>query len=315
MIKKETKNLHNRNVHNKRYDFKTLIKNYPDLEEFLILNKYNDLSIDFSNPSSVLSLNKALLSYFYGIESYELPKNNLCPPIPGRADYLHYMADLLASLNKNIIPFGQDIRVVDIGTGANCIYSLLGASIYKWSFISSDISKDSIDIAQKIISSNENIKNSIDLILQKDKNNIFTNILNQNDYYDFTLCNPPFHKSKKDALEGSSKKVKNLSKNKNKKTILNFSGQSHELWCEGGEINFINKMIKESKTFSKNCLYFSTLVSKGENLKNLYKSLKDIKVEEFNIIEMTQGQKITRILYWTFLNKSEKMIWAKKRFK
>ena len=312
--KLEIKKLHKRNVHNNRYEFITLIKSYPSLEEYVIKNKYDDLSIDFSNAKAVLCLNKALLSHFYNIKNYDLPKENLCPPIPGRADYLHYMADLLADINKGKIPLGKDIKVLDIGTGANCIYALLGSSIYKWSFKASDISITSLETASNIILSNENIKDSISLLEQKNKNFIFKDIIKENDYFSFTLCNPPFHKSKKDALEGSSKKVKNLSKNKNAKTKLNFSGLAHELWCDGGEISFINKMIKESFEYKNNCLYFSTLISKGENLKIFYKSLKEINAKEFNIIEMTQGQKITRILYWTFLDKKEQKLWAKNKF-
>ncbi len=72
-------------------------------------------------------------------------------------------------------------------------------------------------------------------------------------------------------------------------------------------------MIKESLEFSKNCLWFTTLVSKKENLPFIYKALKDLKAVEVKTIEMAHGQKISRIVAWTFLSKDEQKTWAKNR--
>jgi 23S rRNA (adenine1618-N6)-methyltransferase len=120
-------NLHPRNLHQGRYNFKELIQSSPELKRFIIINKFsNEETIDFANPEAVKSLNKAILKYFYKIQDWEIPANYLCPPIPGRADYLHYAADLLSSLNSEIIPRGKNIRILDIGTGANCVYPLIG---------------------------------------------------------------------------------------------------------------------------------------------------------------------------------------------
>ena len=120
-----TKTLHPRNFHNSRYDFEALIKTNPDLQEFVKPNKYGDLSIDFANPQAVITLNKALLSHFYGIKNYTIPEGYLCPPIPGRADYIHYAADLLGEKFDGVIPRGKDVKVLDIGVGANCIYPIV----------------------------------------------------------------------------------------------------------------------------------------------------------------------------------------------
>jgi 23S rRNA (adenine1618-N6)-methyltransferase len=53
------------------------------------------------------------------------PANYLCPPIPAVADYLHYLADLLAD-GSGGVPRGIKVRALDVGVGANCIYPLLG---------------------------------------------------------------------------------------------------------------------------------------------------------------------------------------------
>lgn len=203
-----SKTLHSRNFHNDRYDFKALIKTNPDLQEFVKPNKYGDLSIDFANPQAVISLNKALLAHFYGIKNYAIPNGYLCPPIPGRADYIHHIADLLASCNNGVIPKGKAVIGLDVGIGANGIYAIIGASVYDWNFLGSDIEIESIKSVENIVNSNEILKEKIECKLQTNPENIFTGIIKADDFYDFTLCNPPFHKSLKDAMDGNKEKFR-----------------------------------------------------------------------------------------------------------
>lgn len=293
--KQQIKTLHSKNIHNTRYDFQALCKTNPNLKPFVALNQYGDYSIDFANPKAVLELNKTLLKHHYGIKDWEIPKDYLCPPIPGRADYIHYLADLVGET--------KGLRGLDIGTGANCIYPIIGVSVYEWEFTASDIDPVSIQNVQKIIDANEKLKDKIALKLQKNKNNIFTGIIEKDDIFDFTMCNPPFHKNKLEAQNGSNRKVSNLTKQKTTNATLNFAGQSNELWCEGGELEFIKKMIFESEKFKNNCVWFTTLVSKKENLKDIYRTLKKVNPLKVETIEMKQGQKMTRFVAWSFIEK------------
>lgn len=135
----EKSNLHSRNLHRSRYDFKLLIEKCPELKSFVFINEFGNQTIDFSNPQAVKILNKALLTTYYDIQNWDIPKNYLCPPIPGRVDYIHYIADLLAESNNGNIPTGIEIEGLDIGTGANCIYPIIGNSVYDWSFVCTDI--------------------------------------------------------------------------------------------------------------------------------------------------------------------------------
>ena len=311
MTQTNKKTLHERNFHNDRYDFKALIQSEPSLNEFVKPNKYDDLSIDFANPQAVIALNKALLSFFYGVKNWSIPSDYLCPPIPGRSDYIHHIADLLAASNGGKIPKGSNIKGLDVGIGANCIYPIVGVSVYGWSFTGSDIDEVALKSAQNIINSNESLKENITVKLQTNSKNIFKNIISKEDKFDFTLCNPPFHKSQKDAIAGNKRKVQNLTKQVVSKAALNFGGKNNELWCEGGEVAFIKKMIKESKEFSKNCLWFTTLVSRKENLDFIYDALEDIDVLEYKTINMAHGQKISRVIAWTFLTQDEQKAWTK----
>lgn len=308
------KTLHPRNLHNQRYDFEELNKSSSQLEQYVKKNKYGDLSIDFHSNDAVMALNKALLKHFYQID-WKIPKKYLCPPIPGRVDYIHYLADLLAKSNSDIIPKGNSIKALDVGVGANCIYPIVGNRSYGWEFIGSDIDAVSIKNAQDIVDLNHSLKNKIELRTQSSKEYIFTNIIKKNDKIDFTMCNPPFHKSKKEAKEGTKRKLLNLSKGKNKKVSLNFGGQHNELWCEGGEVEFISKMIHESKSYKDNCLWFTSLVSKKENLEAIYKELKKQQPKQVKTIEMTQGQKQTRFVAWTYYTKEEQKNWFENKEK
>lgn len=310
--KQHKKGLHPRNPHNKRYDFPELIKSLPKLGDYVSKNKYEELSIDFTNPDAVLTLNKALLAHFYNIKNWAIPSGYLCPPIPGRADYIHHISDLLAKFHNGKVPTGDKIKGLDIGIGANCIYPIVGNSVYGWSFVGSDIEEESLESSQNIIKSNDSLKGNIECRLQSNKGSIFEGIIKEDDRFDFTLCNPPFHKSQKEAEAGSKRKVQNLTKQSIKKASLNFGGKKNELWCKGGELAFIRGMVKESKKYAKNCFWFSTLVSKKENLPFIYDAIKKINPVQYDTIEMQHGQKISRIVVWTFLTKEEQKQWASK---
>lgn len=305
-------NLHPRNIHRSRYDFELLISNCPELKAFISINKYGIETIDFSNPLAVKTLNKALLQTYYEIQNWDIPKNYLCPPIPGRADYIHYIADLLAETNHGQIPEGNSVMGLDIGTGANLIYPILGNSIYNWSFVATDIYKTSIENCSKIIEANPKLIDTISLQQQTESRFIFKNIIIPEDRFTFTMCNPPFHASAEEANKSTSRKVSNLNPKEKKNTnpVLNFGGQNAELWCNGGEIGFVTQMIYESVKYASQVLWFTTLVSKKENLSSIYKTLKKVNAVSVKTIEMSQGQKNSRIVAWSFLSKPEQQKWT-----
>ena len=306
--------LHPRNKHRVRYDFKQLIEHCPGLAEFVRLNVYQDESIDFSNPQAVLMLNKALLKKDYGIDYWEIPPDYLCPPIPGRADYIHYMADLLGGSNYGKMPKANQVKCLDIGVGASCIYPIIGNVAYGWSFIGSEIDTVSIESAQQIIAKNPSLKGKVELRLQANPKDIFYGIITKDERIDLSVCNPPFHASKAEAKSGAIRKVSNLSGKKITRPVLNFGGQNNELWCEGGERKFVRNMIRESQKFADSCFWFSSLISKQSNLKSIYEALKKAEATEVKTIPMGQGNKTSRIVAWTFLSKEKQKEWRNERW-
>ena len=307
--------LHPRNKNRERYDLDALLHSNPELVNYLKPNKLGEDSVDFSNPIAVKLLNKALLNHYYGIKHWDFPDENLCPPIPGRADYIHYIADLLGESNFGRMPEGNKITCLDIGVGANCIYPVIGVTEYNWNFIGADSNADSIASAQQIVNANKSLTDKIELRLQKNPSFIFRGIINEGEKIDITICNPPFHASAEDAQQGTQRKVDNLSGKRNKTAELNFAGVSNELIYEGGEHAFIHAMIAESRQNAKNCYWFSTLVSKQSNLKGIYKSLEKLDAVEVKTIPMGTGNKSTRIVAWTFLSKQEQKEWRELRWK
>lgn len=306
--------LHPRSLHRDRYDFKQLTSSCPELAAVVKPNVYGDESVDFADPAAVRTLNKALLKFHYQIDHWDIPEGYLCPPIPGRADYLHYIADLLAGSNYGHMPPGEKIRVLDIGVGASCIYPLIGCTTYGWSFIGSETDGVALDSARRIILSNPKLKEKVELKIQENPKDYFYGILRKDDKIDFTVCNPPFHASAAEAQATNLRKIKNLKREKPARPNLNFGGQSNELWCEGGEKRFVGKMIRESRKFSTSCFWFTSLVSKETSLKAIYATLKKVAAEDVKTIPMGQGNKKSRIVAWTFLTGPEQKKWKEARW-
>jgi 23S rRNA (adenine1618-N6)-methyltransferase len=286
--------LHTKNKHRERYNFPELIAAHAELAPFVRVNNYGNESIDFANPDAVMALNKALLIHFYGITNWSVPQGFLCPPIPGRAEYIHHVAEALSINNASAI------HCLDIGVGANCIYPIIGVVDYGWTFVGSDVEETSLKNAQYIIDENPVLNNKIELRKQSNRSNIFQGIIRPDDRFDLSICNPPFHRSQAEASAGSLRKNRNLGQKKSVAPVLNFGGQENELWCEGGEIHFLQTMIRESELFKTNCRWFTTLVSKQENLKPAYKTLKAVGASDVKTIEMQLGNKVSRILAWRF---------------
>lgn len=311
--------LHKRNLHQGRYDFNLLTRAVPELKAYVVSNPTGDASINFSDPVAVKLLNKALLAHHYAVTQWDIPPGYLCPPIPGRADYIHRLADLLADDCGGSAP--ARVKALDIGVGANCIYPIVGATQYDWHYVGSDIDPVSVKNSHQIVSDNSVLQDQIECRLQKNSRYLFKGIIEADEFYHVTTCNPPFHKSLQEAQQGSERKISNLSANKVKRgqkresssvkasPILNFGGQQAELWCSGGEAAFIKNMAFESREFAQQVLWFSTLISKKDNIRWMRKNLEKAGAKEIQIVEMSQGQKNSRFIAWTFHTKPERQQW------
>ncbi|MDX5406970.1 MAG: 23S rRNA (adenine(1618)-N(6))-methyltransferase RlmF [Chromatiaceae bacterium] len=289
--------LHPRNLHQGKYDFAALIKALPALAAYVLTKADGEQSIDFADNAAVVALNQALLAHYYQVKFWQLPTGYLCPPVPGRADYVHYLADLLTG-NDNVVPCGKHITLVDIGTGANLIYPIIASSVYGWQVIGSDIDAVAVKAAQAIVASNPVLRSRVHVVRQQAAA-IFTGVIPVGQFVHLTMCNPPFYASAAEANAANTRKRTNLA-NAPSAAPRNFAGQPHELWCDGGELAFISQMIHESQQFKQQVGWFSSLVSQKKHLTPLQALIKKVGAMQQRVIEMRQGQKISRILAWRF---------------
>ena len=295
--------LHKLNPHGGQYPLEALCEEVPQLAQHIKQKPDGENTVDFSHPDAVLRLNQALLKKYYGVQHWMLPPNYLCPPIPGRADYICRIAELLAE-ESGEIPKGKSVKGLDIGTGANLVYPIIGSQLFGWKFVGSEIDKTAFETAKTLVDLNSNLKPYIKIRRQNKPQCIFENMIEKGEYYEFTMCNPPFHKSAAAAQQGTDRKRKNLNARSGQKSTngLNFGGQSNELWCDGGESKFISNMIRESVLYQEQVGWFTSLVSKKETLPQLLAQLRKMSDVESRTIEMAQGNKVTRFIAWRFNN-------------
>jgi 23S rRNA (adenine1618-N6)-methyltransferase len=292
--------LHPRNRHARRLDFERLTAVHPELRAHLRLAPHGGPTIDFADPLAVRALNRALLADAYGIRGWDIPPGSLCPPVPGRADYLHHAADLLAGESGGRVPRGPDVRVLDVGTGASAIYPLIGHCEYGWSFVGTDVDEAALASAARILAANPGLADAIVLRRQTDPRAAFAGVVHAGERFDLVVCNPPFHASARAAAEAAREKWRKLGRAEAGGS-RNFGGTAAELWCEGGEQGFLRRMIAESAAFGGQVRWFSALVSSAESLPAVQRALRRAGACQVRTVSMAQGQKRSRFVAWSFV--------------
>jgi 23S rRNA (adenine1618-N6)-methyltransferase len=285
---------HPRNRHRGRYDFRRLVAACPELAPLVRPNPAGEATVDFADPRAVRLLNRALLADWYGLSGWDLPEGYLCPPIPGRADYVHHLADLLAPERPG------PLRVLDIGTGASLIYPILGRLEYGWTVVATEVDAGALAAAEAIRAGHPDLAAGIELRRQADPGRVFEGVTRPGERFHLCLCNPPFHASAAEARAGSQRKWRNLGRGGGPRPVLNFGGRARELWCPGGEAGFVGRMVAESARRPDLCLWFTSLVARSANLPRLQAALRDAGAARVRVIPMGQGQKESRILAWSF---------------
>ncbi len=299
--------MHPSNRHNGRYDFRALARSVPELARFVVANPSREPTIDFADPAAVEALNRALLKTFYGVSRWSIPPGYLCPAVPGRADYIHHAADLLAAGGK--VPRGDSVLVLDVGVGANCIYPIIGRAEYGWRFVVTDIDPAALANARGIVEGNASLSGAVTLRRQTPPS-ILLGLLEPEERFDLTLCNPPFNASLEEAQAGAKAKWAKLD---HPQTGKNFGGQGAELWTPGGEAAFARRMATESAALGTQVLWFSILISRSANLESVMDALERLRPEELRTIEVSQGNKKSRIVAWTFLDEKGRQEWGARR--
>ncbi len=304
--------MHPENPFANGYPMAQLVTVKPELAQFLLTTPRGEQSISFADPLAVKCLNQALLAWQYQLTAWDIPDGFLCPAVPGRLDYILHLKDLLIESNGGKLPKMKYLQWLDIGCGANLIYPLLAVKAVGGHVIAAELDVQALAHAEQLVA-NHQLQSRIELRQQQQSTAIFHGIIQPRDVIDITLCNPPFHHSAAEAAAGSQRKRQNLGLAPDA-ALLNFAGRDHELWCEGGELAFLTQMARESVDFANQVFWFSSLVAKVAHVEPLCRELRQLGAQAVKVIEMGQGQKLSRFIAWSFLAAPQRQLWQQHRW-
>lgn len=326
--------MHPKNIFNPKSEgfkcatFIELAEEYPELKPFLryrfkfrknqsIATKpHRVATIDFKDPRATRAYNAVLLKKYFGL-TLELLPGSLCPAVPNRLNYIHWVEDLLGSI---AFSDGVDTRApafhgLDIGTGSSCIHPLLICRIHaSWRMSGTDINPQSIEIANRNVNTNnfierislfltKEISEAVHSNLDKGACQIFQphffaetrrgQVTSSRFCYDFTMCNPPFY--------GDDTELARLREFKAKGPFGGaHEGTATELFTAGGELAFLTQMVKESYLYKDEVGWFTSMVGKKSTVLDLLRTLKQQEIHETTISELNQGKTLRWVVGWTF---------------
>mmetsp|Transcript_18112 Transcript_18112/g.59169 ORF Transcript_18112/g.59169 Transcript_18112/m.59169 type:complete len:475 (+) Transcript_18112:77-1501(+) len=309
----ESPQLHPRNRHS-HYDLESLATLHPPLHPHVQPSPHRGLTVDFSDSAAVKELNLALFKDYIGAEcEIELPSSALVPAIPGRADYLHVIADLLAEdAEDGEVPMGAGVCGCDIGVGASAVYPLLARAIYGWSFVGTECSEESFAAAVANVRS-AGASADVALRMQSSPESALEGAVSSRERVAFVMCNPPFFDSAKAAEAQARRRMKNVHRRANAHTTGAFGGRSAELFCAGGEGAFVVNLIRESARRPLQSVWFTALVASASNLPRMRQALASAGAVAVRELPLATGHKRVRVLAWSFYGARERSVELRRR--
>ncbi|XP_072048022.1 RNA N(6)-adenosine-methyltransferase mettl16-like [Amphiura filiformis] len=271
-------------------EFTKLAEKYPEFARHLSINLAGNASLDFHDPESLRALTCTLLKEDFGL-SIELPLDRLIPTIPLRLNYIHWIEDLLQQSGHN-----ADIYGIDIGCGASCIYPLLGCQMNGWQFAASEIDDLALQYACDNVKKN-NLENHIK-VLAPPKDTLIQGIFKAvpQSLYHFTMCNPPFFGNMLEAQGIMSSRSMSRPEPKSVST----ASEVEMIYEEGGEVDFVKRMIAESRQLREQVVWYTSMLGKKSSLGPLKEELRTHKIRNFTTTEFCQGRTMRWGIAWTF---------------
>ncbi|PWN50978.1 hypothetical protein IE53DRAFT_69453 [Violaceomyces palustris] len=267
-------------------------------------------------------LTETLLLHDFGLHVH-LPEHRLCPTVPNRLNYLSWAHGILDSTlplyeilegSSNARCRGRtEVRALDIGTGASAIYPILGCAVDpSWSFTATDIDDESLRWASKIVREPLNnlsfsmhghrkkkhlhLKDRIRLLHRKVEDPLIPprsdiGVPHARLLYHLTMCNPPFYSSEEEMRASYELKEQEPS------AVCH--GTENEMITEGGEVNFVKRMVEESMGLWESVILYSSMLGKLSSLRLLVEHLRERGVGNYAIGELIQGQTRRWVLGWS----------------
>ena len=220
-----------------------------------------------------------------------IPPDTLCPTVTSRLNYLLWIRDVISKTNDDTI-IG-----LDIGTGATCIYPLLGCRLFLQArFICTEIDPESIKHASENIARN-GLDGRISLV-PGEPGMVFPDALwaengrSTGGPTDFCMCNPPFYDSHDHFERNTSAKGGAPSST--------LTATNSEMITEGGEKAFIKQMLLESLSLESKIRWYTSLCGHLSTVQYIIGEIKRMKISNYLVAEFAQGRTIRWGVAWSF---------------
>ncbi|XP_017397114.1 RNA N6-adenosine-methyltransferase METTL16 isoform X1 [Cebus imitator] len=286
-----SKSMHARNRYkDKPPDFAYLASKYPDFKQHVQINLNGRVSLNFKDPEAVRALTCTLLREDFGL-SIDIPLERLIPTVPLRLNYIHWVEDLIGHQDSDKSSLR---RGIDIGTGASCIYPLLGATLNGWYFLATEVDDMCFNYAKKNVEQN-NLSDLIKVVKVPQKTLLMDALKEESEIiYDFCMCNPPFFANQLEA-----KGVNSRNPRRPPPSSVNTGGIT-EIMAEGGELEFVKRIIHDSLQLKKRLRWYSCMLGKKCSLAPLKEELRIQGVPKVTYTEFCQGRTMRWALAWSF---------------
>ncbi|KAL1779806.1 methyltransferase 16 [Sigmodon hispidus] len=286
-----SKSMHARNRYkDKPPDFAYLASKYPDFKQHIQINLNGRVSLNFKDPEAVRALTCTLLREDFGL-SIDIPLERLIPTVPLRLNYIHWVEDLIGHQDSDR---GTLRRGIDIGTGASCIYPLLGTTLNGWYFLATEVDDMCFNYAKKNVEQN-NLSDLIKVVKVPQKTLLMDALKEESEIiYDFCMCNPPFF-----ANELEAQGVNSRNSRRPPPSSVNTGGIT-EIMAEGGELEFVKRIIHDSLQLKKRLRWYSCMLGKKCSLAPLKEELRIQGVPKVTFTEFCQGRTMRWALAWSF---------------
>lgn len=283
--------MHARNRYkDKPPDFAYLASKYPDFKQHIQISLSGRVSLNFKDPEAVRALTCTLLREDFGL-CIDIPLERLIPTVPLRLNYIHWVEDLIGHQDSDKSTLR---RGIDIGTGASCIYPLLGATLNGWYFLATEVDDMCFNYAKKNVERN-NLSDLIKVVKVPQKTLLMDALKEESEIvYDFCMCNPPFFANQLEA-----KGVNSRNSRRPPPSSVNTGGIT-EIMAEGGELEFVKRIIHDSLQLKRRLRWYSCMLGKKCSLAPLKEELRIQGVPKVTFTEFCQGRTMRWALAWSF---------------
>ena len=258
--------------------------------------------MDWRDPEATRALTQAILHTRYRLDVL-LPRDRLCPAVTGRANYIRFLHAILAEPRSSAAPTdppsaaagaggGDEVWGVDVGTGASCIYALLGARLHGWHFVATDTDRDSLLCAQQNVERN-GLGHLVETRLVTEESIVESVVAARR--VDFVMCNPPFF----DTEDRTGPRSRN--------PMRACPMTAGERSTPGGETAFVKRLVDESTRAPRQCRWWSSLLGCKRSLRAVWDYLHGgcaalprelpLTVREG---ELVQGRTARWVIAWSF---------------